>query len=263
MEPKPSIFDRISTVAERPDNLKCLIYGLPGVGKSVFAAKFPNPLILDSEHGTRSLVNHPELAEVRVLPINSFSDVEQVFWELRKGDSDIAKWTKTVVIDSISELQKRQLDEMLTQAAKTDSRRNVNLPYQQDYLVNTNALRRMTFAFRDLDINFVITAHSIEEKDDSTGVLFIRPDVTPKLARTLEGVMDVMGFLSIDYSQDGKAVRKLQVHPERRVKAKTRVGGLPASIINPEPSMLLEANRTNGQSAEKTATGEFNTDEEK
>lgn len=233
-------------MSERSPYLKCLIYGLPGVGKTVFAAQFPRPLILDAENGTRSLLNHPEfgLQDVLILPIQSFADIEKVFWELKDESSELSKKVDTVVIDSISELQKRQLDEMLVQAKKQDSRRDVNLPYQQDYLINTNALRRMAFGFRDLEKNLVITAHSIEDKDESQGIILTRPDTTPKLARTLEGIMDLMGFLSVEY-RDGKSVRTLQVHPERRVKAKSRVGGLQPTIYNPHPDMLFNANKNN------------------
>ena len=220
--------------------LKCLIYGLPGSGKTVFAAKFPRPLILDSEKGTRSLLNHPECKDALVLPIESFADIEQVFWQLKDETTDLSKRVDTVIIDSISELQKRQLDEMLIQAKKQDSRRDVNLPYQQDYLINTNAMRRMAFGFRDLQKNLVVVAHSVEEKDESTGILYTRPDTTPKLARTLEGIMDLMGFISVEYV-DGKPVRNLQVHPEKRVKAKSRIGGLSPVIRDPHPDMLFNA----------------------
>lgn len=34
---------------------KVVIYGAEGIGKSTFASKFPNPVILDTEGGTSSL----------------------------------------------------------------------------------------------------------------------------------------------------------------------------------------------------------------
>jgi hypothetical protein len=56
-----------------------------------------------------------------------------------------------------------------------------------------------------------------------------RPDLTPKLAATVAGLFDIVGYLRIN----SKGERILQVQPSKTVLAKTRVDGLPKEIINP------------------------------
>lgn len=235
----PSFRDRISSVSEKPPHLKILVYGDPGVGKTVFAAGAPAPLFIDAEHGTRSLLNHPEFKNVLVLPLRSWEDLENLFLEIRAGEFDDIE---TIVIDSISELQKRQMDELLKAAAAKDRNRNPYLPFQQDYKENTEILRRLVVSFRDLEKNLIITAHSQEATDEGTGTIYQRPAVTPKLASTLEGIMDVLGYLSLEIDKDGNQKRSLQVMPSRRIKAKCRIGGLPPIIENPTFNDLLSAN---------------------
>lgn len=229
--------DRIQTVSEKPPYLKLLVYGEPGVGKTVFAAGSPNPLFIDAEHGTLSLLNHPELKNVLVLPLHDWAEIEKLFWELQAG---AFPEVETIVIDSISELQKRQMDDLLREAAKQDLKRNPYLPFQQDYKINTEVLRRLVVSLRDLDRNLIVTAHATEQQDESDGRIYLRPAVTPKLSSTLTGIMDVVGYLSLDIDKEGNQTRRLQTMPSKRVIAKSRLN-LPPVIENPTFADLLTA----------------------
>lgn len=230
---------------EREPYIKVLIYGEPGAGKTVLAASAPNPLFLDVEHGTSSLLNHPELRGVKAIPIKSWSDIEEIFWECKEGNVS----QETIVIDSISELQRKALDESLIRAAKIDPKVNPNLPQFIHYKENTQVLRRMVIAFRELEKHLVIVAHETIDKDESDGHMYRRPGVTPKLSDTLVGFMDVTGYLTRDTIEDKdssepgatKVVRKLQVHPTAHTVAKTRIGGLPTIIENPSFSVFQNA----------------------
>ena len=237
-----SILDRVSPVTERTPYLKCLFYGMPGVGKTKLSASAPGALVVDAEHGTRTLMNHPELGNVKVLSVKSFDDVMALFWELQEGKLEDVQ---TVVIDSISELQKRQMDDLLRENAVKDKNRSPYLPFMQDYKLNTEVLRRLIVSFRDLERNLIVTAHAVEDKDESDGRVFWRPAVTPKFAETLLGIMDVVGFMSLDVDREGKQTRTLQIMPSRRVVAKTRIGGLPPVLTNPTfDDLLAAANNT-------------------
>lgn len=232
-----SIVDRINSVDELEPWLKVLVYGDPGAGKTVLACTAPKPLLLDVENGRISLANHPELSHVKILPIQSFNDLDDVFWELKKGNiPDV----ETVIIDTISELQRRNMDEILISAHAKDNNRNAFLPHQGDYKYNTEIMRRLIVEFRDLEMNLVVTAHRIEDKDDN-GRVFVRPQVTPALATTLKGVFSIQGFLTYEFDDEGNFKNSLQVRQTRRVEAKTRVGGLPPNIEMPKFQTLLDA----------------------
>lgn len=236
------ISEKISTVSEKPPYLKILLYGEPGTGKTVFSAGAPSPLFVDVEHGTRSLLNHPELQHTPVLPMREWEEIEELFWEMRAGEDESLNAIETVVIDSISELQRRQMDEILKGAASKDANRNPYLPYQQDYKLNTEVLRRMVVSFRDLEKNLIVTAHSTEQQDQNDGRVFLRPAVTPKLSQTLTGIMDVVAYMGVEVDKSGEQKRYLQVMPSRNILAKTRIGGLDPIIENPTFQHLLDAN---------------------
>jgi phage nucleotide-binding protein len=237
-----SILDKIATVSDRPPPLRACIFGPPGAGKTVLSAGAPKPLLLDVEGGARSLMNHPGLKDTAVLPIQSYTDVEDVIWEFRQDES-LKETHETIIIDTGTELQAMLLSEILKEKNKKDSSRNAYAAQQLDYKENTEMLRRLVVALRDLQMHVIIVAHSIEDKDESDGRIYTRPGFTPKLAGTIKGLMDVQGYLTADVTKEGERKQFLQVHPANNVQAKCRVGGLPVVIENPDINMLIKANQ--------------------
>lgn len=235
-----SLLDQILTPEELSPYVKCLIYGDPGSGKTVFAASAPKPLIIDTENSSRSILDFPDLARhVKILKVQSFNDLNTLFWHLMNGDiPDV----ETVVIDTISELQRRNLDEIMMRAHAKDNSRSPFLPFQGDYKLSTESMRKMVTMFRDLPYNLVVTAHRIEDKDD-TGRVFVRPEVTPKLAQTMKGVFDLQAFMTYETNEDGEFVNFLQTRQTRNVEAKSRLKYLPTTIEMPRFEHIAEAHK--------------------
>lgn len=71
---------------------KVVLYGPEGIGKSTFAAQFPNPLFLDVEEGTR----HMDVARVDPSPASWTALLETVKEFLREGPGDFG----TLVLDT-------------------------------------------------------------------------------------------------------------------------------------------------------------------
>lgn len=225
-----ALMARIAPVTEAPTYRKVMVYGPPGTGKTTLAATAPKPLLVDIERGTMSLLNDKTLLGVDVLEFKSVKQLELLIQKLAEGA--FGNKYETLIIDSFSELQKRDLDDTLQAASRIDASRNKFLPTGPDYNMNTEHMRQIASGLRDLPMNVVVTSHVKEEKDDSTGRLLVRPNLTPKLSGTMTGIFDIVGYLTITGSGDS-AVRSLQVHPTDKITAKTRVGGLPPVIENP------------------------------
>ncbi len=107
-----------------------------------------------------------------------------------------------------------------------------------DYGSNTNQMRKLVRAFRDLPMNVIFTALEREAKDDVTGEMFLRPALTEKLAEDVLGYVDIVGYYYTKMSLlDGQTEpvidRILQVQPFKNRMAKDRSGMLGNGVKNP------------------------------
>lgn len=104
-----------------------------------------------------------------------------------------------------------------------------------DYGSNTNQMRKIIRAFRDLPMNIIFTALAKEVKDDITGEVYIRPALTDKLTEDTLGYMDIVGYYYTRQNKDDetKLDRILQVQPFKNRTAKDRSGRLGNGLINP------------------------------
>lgn len=235
-----ALLSKITDVDNHNPYLRVMIYGDPGVGKTVFTATAPSPLIIDIEDGAKSIKNHPALKDkVKALKFKSIPQVEALIQYLKDDHPAFSEY-ETVTVDSFSDLQKRDLDNIVREAAKTDASRDRYLPTGPDYNINTEHLRQFATDLRAIKKHIIITCHVKEEKDGVTGRILVRPNLTPKLAGTLAGMFDLVGYMSLTGSGEN-TVRTLQVHPTPSVTAKTRLGSLPAVMENPTFDDLLTA----------------------
>lgn len=222
-----AILDRIMSRISKPEvqstYLKVLIYSEPGVGKTTFAGTAPKPLIIDVERGARVLQGKND---IDVLEYVSIEQVEKLIDYAVAGNAAFDKY-ETFVFDSLSELQRRDIDAQLIKSSKT-----VGAPVYKatwdHYGESTQRLRSLMSRFRDLNKNIIVTAQARADKEEATGIMQMRPDLTPKLSSTITGLFDVVGY----YRIDSKGERILQVQPSKTVVAKTRVN-LPKEINNP------------------------------
>ena len=235
---------RIAPVSESAPYRKMMVYGLPGVGKTVFSATAPDPLIVRVEStGTLSLNNHPDLAaKVKTFEFVSVFQLETLLNQI--VDLPVEKvhevFGKTLVIDSFSELQKFDLDDIVAKASKADPTRNKYLPTGPDYNVNTEHMRQIGTLLERIPMHVIVTCHVKEEKDEATGRLLVRPNLTPKLAGTLAGKFDVVAYMAAK-GNGNDLVRTMQVNPSNTVTAKTRIGGIPATLEDPTWDDLFQA----------------------
>jgi len=187
----------------------------------------------------------------------------------------------TVAIDSLTELQKRSMDRILDikhgtgivansgdiiitdtseiEAAPEDSKPSepdedvsilsgfadfeVKAATLPDYGSNTNQMRKLVRAFRDLPMNVVFTALEQEVKDEVTGEMFTRPALTAKLAEDVLGYVDIVGYyytrLVREEGKDDRIERILQVQPFKNRQAKDRSGRLGNGLINPTFTRIM------------------------
>lgn len=215
----------IKPVAEMSPFLRVAIFGDPGVRKTSFAATAPKPLMYEVDFGgAKSLLNHTELAKTRVMQFKSMYQFRQLLRFLTDDHEAFAD-VETLVIDTYSGLEQKSLK---TFPVLSDGK--------PDYNQNSNQMKELTDLLRQVKKHVVITCHTKEEKDGESGRILRRPDMTPGIAKVLNGMFDIIGFM--DVQEDSWTLRLQKSGP---YSAKSRVGGLPDVMENPNFSTILNA----------------------
>lgn len=233
---------------------KALFYGDMGTSKTVGACDTGGlPVLLVAiENGAKSLRNHPSVMRnvKKVMKVKSVSQVEKLAEQLQKG---AFPEFEVIVLDTFSELQKMDLDVMVDEGYRQDSSKARWTPEGKMYQGNTEHLRRIAAAFRNVDRHVVFVTHEKEEKDDLSR-LFYRPDVTPKVSSTLGSYVDIFVRFTAEIDEEGNPKFYGQCRPTRGVTAKTRIGALPTIIATPTFKIIHEADLTyTAQETEKAS----------
>lgn len=227
---------QVQSVVDTPLNFNFLVYGESGVGKTVLCGsacvvpELSPVLLLDIEGGTLSLRRrYPEVETVR---IRNWSQVVKVYEALKSGATD----HRTVIIDSLTEAQKLGMSTIMRAAVEKDSDRDPDLPGIGEFGKNTNQMRAMVRAFRDLPMNVMFTA-LVDTDKDKRGNILTRPSLTPKLSREVAGFLDVVLYMYLK-EVDGEQHRLLLTRKTEEVIAKDRTDNLPKVIDTPDAKQL-------------------------
>lgn len=223
------------------ESLTLLVHGESGVGKTWLADTAPAPrLVLDAEGGikfTKSRKatwdghNEPPADDgtwdTCAVRVHTFEMMRRVYQWLNSGKHPF----RSVIIDSITELQKKAMDSIAGTAQ----------PTQQDWGALLRQMEHLVRLFRDLadhTVNpldaVVFTAMSSEKSQK------LRPHVQGQLAVTLPYYVDVVGYLYTDTLGDDNAIRRvLLTQPTDRFDAKDRTDQLGVTIVDPNVENMI------------------------
>lgn len=234
--------------------LNLMIYGDSGSGKTLlagtaaFVKELSPVLFVDVEGGTLTLSHFGEDADIDVVRVEEWRHMQKVYDELYAGKHPY----KTVVIDSLTEMQKLAMSSVLGSGQTIDAVGNI--PEFKDWNINTEQMRRLVRAFRDLKMNSIFTCLSMEQQDPRReSVVIKKPALTKKLANEIPAFFDVLFYLWVKENKNGPNTRHLQTDKTDRIVAKCRVQGVPESIENDDVNMeaLYDMLIRNPKSAEE------------
>lgn len=222
------------------NTLALLMHGPAKVGKTRLAATAPAPkLFLDAEGGTRFLPNRIEWDPKKEAPpvangwencivyIRDFQSLELVYSWLQSGKHPF----RTVVLDSISEIQQRCMDAIS----------GTNQMSQQNWGELLRKMAALVRAFRDLTFHpekpvecVIIIAMTREVSQKWT------PHVQGQLITTLPYYIDVVGYLFQDHDETTGLPRlRLLTSPHPQFEAGDRTGRLGTVVDSPTIPMLF------------------------
>jgi len=214
----------LNTKTVSQSQIKALIYGAPGSGKTTLAATINRPtLIVSAESGLLSLIGTDiDVIDLTVdddgKPISKDQRVKKLREVYQFLNTDEArKKYEVVFIDSLTEINLNMLEAL-----------NLQYPDRKDSLVMYGELaknmRGLISLFRDLPhYSVIFTALDETEKDDN-GFRFQTIQLVGSFAAKIAGYFDEVFYLNVD--KDSK--RHLLTNKTDRVIAKDRSGKLDA-----------------------------------
>lgn len=216
------------------------IFGESGVGKTWLGTTAPGPrLILDVEGRTRfaptkkgswnPMAQPPkadEIEETTVAVVRDFQTFNMAFQWLASGQHP---W-KSVVLDSVTELQKRVMDETV----------GTRMPETQDWGTVLRRMEALIRSFRDLTnhptnpldmVVFIAMAHVKDSK--------YRPMLQGQIASTFPYYVDVLGYMYVsDDNQRHLLVQPRDGNPGFMAKDATDTFG--AVVTQPNLTEMLQ-----------------------
>ena len=140
--------------------LKCMLYGMAGVGKTTASIMFPRPAVIDTERGTEmdQYVDAINQRKGVVLRTASYDTIMDQIRMLATEDHPY----QTLVIDPIS---------VVYDAIADAHKKKVGTDFSKHLVEAWSDWKRLTLLLSALDMNVVMTAHSKNEwlAGESTG----------------------------------------------------------------------------------------------
>jgi hypothetical protein len=239
----------IAPVRSTRANINLLIYGKPGVGKTYLAATADHvpamrPVLYLNIEGGDMTLRHAA-PEIRKIPENgslSWPQLEAVYDQLarqcRNGVQAGEFAPRTVILDTLTECQKMNMSQIMSELLMSEPEKgwDPDIPDVRRWGKNIEQIRKWVRRYRDLPLNVIMTCHELEDKDNMTGLISHRPQLSGKLSNEVAGFFDVVTYLYVKSEEkDGKTVpvRKLLTGAIEGYVAKDRSGNLPSVLESP------------------------------
>jgi hypothetical protein len=217
--------------------INLLVYGEPGVGKTRLAGssslvpEMCPVLLLDFEGGTLSLAG--DMRDIDVVRPTSPEEIGNVY-EVLFDDNPY----RTVIVDSLSELQKFLMKSLMRDVVRKDPERDADIAGLREWGKNSEQVRTFVRAFRDLPCNVVFTALAEESKDEHSGITKTRPALPGKLKSEVAGYVDIVLYMysktfTVQDSKERETKTLVLAHGQERQMAKDRTFTLPEVMEAP------------------------------
>ena len=186
----------VRNIADVTYHRSFVIYGRSGSGKTTLSSTFPGPILYANirDNGTDSIADVPG---IKVYEIESIEDLEDLRMWLRRNRKDLArgKKYKTLVIDTMSQLQELYVEEVGARKAKKKGKRagDWGSMTKQDWGEVSGEMKSLIIELRNLPMNVVFIAQDRTFNfDDDSGEIDgqLVPEIGPRLMPSVVSVLN-------------------------------------------------------------------------
>lgn len=246
----------VRSVSEMYHHRSWVFFGRSGTGKTTLAGSFPQPMLFLNvkDKGTDSICDLGD--GVKVMDVESWEDFELAYWYLIQNPDEY----KTIVIDTITQLQQLGIIKVMEDADKDPSQAGQWGGMTKQMWGQVVPLMKMWITnLRDLPMEVVFLAQdrtSDTETDDPEVQLDpeVGPRLTPSVAAHINAEVSVVGNLFIRRKTTIKKVSgkkkevsrtqycmRLGPHPVYVTKArKPKAIKLPGVVVDPTYESLVK-----------------------
>jgi SepF-like predicted cell division protein (DUF552 family) len=233
---------KIERVADRQPHFNMMLYGRSGVGKTYLSGssydvpEMRRVLYIDVEGGAMTL--RKPFPQIEIVRVTTWSDVQHIYDELYAGGHGF----QTVILDSLTEIQKFNMGEIMRKLVDTNEERDMDVPSLREWGKNLEQIRRFVRAFRDLPINVVFTALEREDKDRMNRPIKL-PSLSGKMAQEVAAFLDIVLYYNVKEVEGEKGKEQLRVLQSMATEstiAKDRSGSLPPVMVGPTMEQLYD-----------------------
>jgi phage nucleotide-binding protein len=217
------LLDEAVPVASIPKHLMSVLYGPPGVGKTIAAARTSNKtVLLTDEKSYVSLSNFPEL-DVSVIPLKDYSQATRIVAELYKGEHEFDH----LMIDTFDGLIRKKLKEQREKVSFNRGHQDINS--LEDYNLLNNHMFDFISRLTMLPLSVTLISHDRipDQQSYVKGDRLLRPSIPFRVFECLNGYANVVGYMSMR-KHEGKLIRTiaLQANDEFEAKNHLKMGAL-------------------------------------
>lgn len=212
-----------TTISRTLKDKYMLIYSLPKVGKTTFAAE-AGSLLFAFEQGYNGI------AGLSAVPINKWSEVKQAVKQLAKDE--VKEKYETVAFDT-TEIAYGYCEKYI--CAQNNVETIGDIPWGAGYKMVKeefeNTLRQIT----KLGYGLILIAHAdiknVPLNDGSEEVEeHVKPLLNKRAYAICNGLVDIIGYIGIEYDDEGNSKRTLYTKRTKTITAGSRFPHLPGKI---------------------------------
>ncbi|MFF5977048.1 AAA family ATPase [Streptomyces sp. NPDC012769] len=205
---------------EVPKHLVTVLYGPPGVGKTIASARTANKtLLVTDENAHVSLTQFPEISKtVSIIQLKSFDHLNGIIMELYKGDHDYDHF----MIDTFDGVVRMKLKEQRQKVDFKRGHRDINS--LEDYNLLNNHMFDLIARLTKLPISVTLTSHDRipDQQSFVKGDRLLRPSIPFRIFECLNGYANVVGYMSMR-KIDGALRRTIALQANDEFEAKNHL----------------------------------------